>query len=639
MKNIWKSPVAGAATIILLTVGAYIPAIRGGFIWDDDILVTDNRLVKANDGLYRVWFSTESFDYWPLTSSVWWLEWRMWGDRPMGYHVVNVLLHAANAILVWLILQRLKIPGAWLAGLIFAVHPVNVDTVAWIAELKNTLSMFFYASAILLYLGFDDTGRWRWYGLSLEAFLFALLSKTGVIMLPMVLLGCLWWLHGRVSLKDLRRTAPFFVLSLVLGFVTLWFQHHRIARGFTVPTTGFPTRLAAAGWTPWFYLYKALLPVNLSVVYPKWDTGATRWDSYLPGVLLVGSFALFWWKRRTWGRPALFALGYFVVTLFPVLGFFNQDFHRLSLVADHWQYQSVIGVIALAVAAGAAVVNRVGWRDRYLGVSAIVAVLVILGVATWKRADVYGDSQTLWQDAIIKNPSAWIAHNNLGLALWRQGRSAEGIAQYEQALQIKSDYAEAHYNLGAALQQGGRLPEAIGHYELAVRINPNYGEAHNNLGIALVQTGRIGEGIAQYEAALRVKPDYAAAHNNMAVALKQTGRFREAIGHYEQALRIDPDYAAAYNNLAWLLATITPAEGGDPVRAVPLARRACELTGNKMAGFVDTLAIAYAAAGRFNDAIAAAQKAIELARAAGQTQAVREIETRLELYRVGWTHF
>ena len=186
-----------------------------------------------------------------------------------------------------------------------------------------------------------------------------------------------------------------------------------------------------------------------------------------------------------------------------MLGFFNQDFHRLSLVADHWQYQSVIGVIALAVAAGAAVVNRVGWRDRYLGVSAIVAVLVILGVATWKRADVYGDSQTLWQDAIIKNPSAWIAHNNLGLALWRQGRSAEGIAQYEQALQIKSDYAEAHYNLGAALQQGGRLPEAIGHYELAVRINPNYGEAHNNLGIALVQTGRIGEVIAQFVAALR----------------------------------------------------------------------------------------------------------------------------------------
>ena len=581
----------------------------------------------------------------------------------MGYHVVNVLLHAVNAVLVWLILQRLKIPGAWLAGLVFAVHPVNVDTVGWIAELKNTLSMFFYAVAILLYLRFDEEDHWRWYGLALAAFLLALLSKTAVdgtsrwlwyglslatfllalfsksavVMLPVVLLGCLWWLHGRVCLKDLRHTAPFFVLSLVFGFVTLWFQHHRIVRGFTVPTIGFSTRLVAVGWTPWFYLSKTVLPVALNVVYPKWDIDASRWVSYLPGMLLVGGFALFWWKRGTWGRPLLFALGYFVVTLFPVLGFFNQDFHRLSLVADHWQYQSIAGVIALAVAGGMVVIKRVGWRDRYLGVCASVAVLAILGVATWKRAEVYGDSRTLWQDAIIKNPSAWIAHNNLGLALCRRGRSAEGIAQYEEALRIKPDYAEAYYNLGAALQQVGKLPEAIGQYEQALRINPNYAEAHNNLGIVLSQVGRFAESIAQYEQALRVNPDYAAAHNNLAVALKQTGRFREAIGHYEQALRINPDYAAAYNNLAWLLAILAPADGGDPARAVALAQRACELTANQMAGFVDTLAIAYAAAGRFDDAIAAAQKAIGLARAAGQMQTVNEIETRLDLYRGGRT--
>ena len=249
-----------ALALVVVTFGAYFPALRGGFVFDDDILIVNNPLIHAGDGLYRLWFKAEAADYYPLTESLWWLEWRAWGNNATGYHVVNVLLHAANVVLVWMILQRLKIPGAWLAALVFAIHPVNVATVAWISEQKNTLSMLFYAVAILLYLRFDEENRWRWYGLSLAAFLLALFSKSAVVMLPVVLLGCVWWRRGRVRWNDLLRSMPFFALSLALGLVTIWFQHNRALAGGTVRTVGFPFRLAAAGWAPWFYLYKALLP-------------------------------------------------------------------------------------------------------------------------------------------------------------------------------------------------------------------------------------------------------------------------------------------------------------------------------------------------------------------------------------------
>ena len=251
MKNAGKSLGLRAVLIVVLTVVAYIPAIRGGFIWDDDSYVTDNQTLRSLDGLRKIWVEPKTIlRYYPLTYTCFWGEYHLWKLRPLGYHLVNVLLHAANAVLVWLILRRLKIPGAWVAGLVFALHPVNVATVAWITEHKNTLSMFFYAGAILLYLRFAEEGRWRWYGLSLAAFLLALLSKTAVVMLPVVLLGCIWWLRGRVRWKDFLHSAPFFVLSLVSGWVSVWVENWANSE-VTVRADSFFSRLAGAGWAPW----------------------------------------------------------------------------------------------------------------------------------------------------------------------------------------------------------------------------------------------------------------------------------------------------------------------------------------------------------------------------------------------------
>jgi protein O-mannosyl-transferase len=541
------------ALIILITVIAYLPALRGGFIFDDDILITRNRLIKASDGLHRFWFTTEAADYYPLTGSLWWLEWRLWGGRAAGYHAVNIWFHAINAVLVWLVLRRLKIPGAWLAGLVFALHPVNVATVAWISEQKNTLSMFFYAAAILLYLRFDEEDKTQWYILSLAAFLLALLSKTAVVMLPVVLLGCRWWLHGTVRKKDWLLSLPFFGLSLILGLTTMWFQRYRAMGGYTDRTTSFLSRLAAAGWVPWFYLGKALWPVNLQAIYPKWNVNPSLWISYLPGVLLLGCLALFWWKRASWGRPLLFALGYFVVTLFPVLGFFDQGFYECSLVADHWQYSSIIGVIALVIAAGVALCRRLGPLDRYIGTLAGVALLAILGTASWARCSVYENGQTFWSDTLAKNPNAWLAHNNLGYLLADEGDLAGATWHYREAVRLEPDYADAHNNLGNALLRDGKTEEAIEHFERALQLKPDWPPVQNNLGNALVKMGRLQEAIESYRRAIHGDPDYAEAHYNLGNALWTTQQVPEAIQEYRETLTLQPNFARAHNNLGVLI--------------------------------------------------------------------------------------
>ncbi len=541
-------------TLVKLLVGltfiAYLPALRGGFVFDDGPLIIMNRLVRAHDGLYRFWFTTEASDYYPLTGSFWWLQWRVFGYHAIGYHAVNILLHTANAILVWVILLRLKIPGAWLAGLVFALHPVNAATVAWISEQKNTLSMLFSAVAFLLYLRFYEDGRWRWYGFSLAAFLLALFSKTAVVMLPVVLLGCVWWVRGRLRWKDLVCSAPFFVFSLALGLVTIWFQHHRALQGHLVRSDGFLARLAAAGWVPWFYLYKTLLPVHLTLMYPKWSIDASRWVSYLPGALLFLCFLVFWRERRTWGRPLLFGLGYFVATLVPVLGFFDQGFYSYSLVADHWQYYSIVGVIALTVAAGEEVFRRIGDQHRWWGMAVAVGMLAMLGAATWQRGCVYASEEALWQDTVSKNPQAWRACINLGAALKQAGKLEAAVGYFEQALRLQPDSAEAHNDLGDALWQQGKMPEAIRHFEQALRIKPQYAEAHGNLGNALAQLGRDQEAIRHFEQALQINPDFAEVHNNLGNALLRQGKIPEAIEHYQQALRIYPEFAEAHLNLA-----------------------------------------------------------------------------------------
>jgi tetratricopeptide (TPR) repeat protein len=590
-----------ALILVILTFVAYQPTWHAGFIWDDDDHLTANPAMTAPHGLQMIWSSLAISRYYPLTLTNFWVQHRFWGLNPLPYHLVNIALHAINGILVFLVLRRLRIPAAWLAATMWVLHPVNVESVAWITELKNTQSGFFFFAALLCFLQFEAKGQNRWYALALLCGAGAFLSKPSTVVLPLVLLLCVWWERGSWRRKDLVRTLPFFAMALFMSALTVVEQRNNIARQGTAEwSPGVAERIVVAGKAVCFYAGKVFWPVNLTFVYPRWEVTANSIWSWLPLAGVVACIIVLWvWRQRSWARAGLFGVGFFVTALLPVLGFFDVFYFRYSFVADHFQYLASLGLIACATSGIAQFLGRNRLSSAWVVNVIYAALLLTLTGLTWEQTHIYRNPETLWRDTLTKNPQCWMAHGNLGVVL------------------VSLD----------------RMPEAIEHFREALRIDPNLVDTRYNLGVALEQTGQPKEAIGQYEQALRIRPNYIKAHINLGMALVRQGKIREAVEQYEQALRIQPDYPKAQNNLAWLLATRN--DFVDPVRAVALAERACQLTNNRVAAYVDTLAAAYAAAGRFNDAIATAEKAVELARAAAQPQLIAKTEARLELYRAG----
>ena len=550
MKVLWRSPALAGVLIVLLTVVAYLPAMRGGFIWDDDDHLTENPAMTAAHGLRQIWTSLAVSRYYPLTLTSFWVQRRLWGLNPLPYHAVNIALHAANAVLIFLLLRRLRVPAAWLAAALWALHPVCVESVAWVTELKNTQSGFFFFLALLCFVRFEERPTWSLYALTLLCATAAMLSKPSTVVLPAVLLLVVWWQHGRWQRSDWLRTAPLFAFAVGMSALTILEQRGHIGRGGPHEILGYPERLLLAGKIVWFYLGKIVWPVDLMFIYPRWKLDANSWVNWLPLVAAIVAGAVLWKLRhRLSGRVCLFGFGYFAVLLLPVSGFFDIYFFRYSFVGDHFQYLACLGPVTLLTAC---VISPI--RSQPVRMTIAVLLLLLFASHTWQYSRVFKNDKTLWCDTLAKNPDAWMAHNNLGFELFRSGKIEDAITEYRTSLRLKPDNVEARSNLGFALAERGALSEAIAEYEAALKIQPNYAEAHNNLGLALARQGKFAQATAEYQEALRMNPEFAEAHTNLGNILASEGKIAAAMGEYAMALRIKPDDARAHYNRAVVLA-------------------------------------------------------------------------------------
>lgn len=564
-------PILGGVILIALaTAHVYWPCRHGDFLWDGNLLITDNAMVKAPDGLFRIWFTREPVDYWPMTNSMFWLEWHLFGDNPTGYHVTNVVFQILNALLIWLILRRLSVPGAFLAALLFAVHPVNVESVAWIAQLKNVLSMFFFLVSVLWFLnaepdligstqlfanqpaGPDHRSPYdhsNWLGLSLLAFALAMLSKGSVAILPLILLLLVWWKRRRIDLVDLLRAAPFFLVAIVLTCVNIWFQTH--GSGETIRFVTPLERLLGAAAVPWFYLYKALLPFDLAFIYPQWKVDAHNILWWLPliatlsvtGLLLLG-------RRNLFIHALLVAWLFFCFALIPVMGLVDIYFMKFSLVSDHYQYIAIVSVLAL-VAALIVRLDRVGLYHLGCAVGALLAIVFV--VLARQQTLPYRDSEGFYQFIVDKNPECWMAYVNRGVARFQSGQVDSAIENYEKALQLDNNSIEGHTGLGVAFMAKGLYDAAIKHFHEALRVKPDYPPAHGNLGLALVKVGDKDYAVREMQTSLQLNFNQPQISFNLAHLLKQLGHYPEALKQYQETIRLDPDNAEVRSNYGELL--------------------------------------------------------------------------------------
>jgi len=573
---LWHRHWLAALFLVAMIVTAYARARSGGFIWDDESHLTQNPCIVGPLGLKEIWTSTRAV-YYPLVLTSFWGLHKLVGLSPSPYHILNVLMHAGSAVLLWRVLRQLAVRGAWLGAALWALHPVMVQSVAWITELKNTQSCLFYLLSILCFLKFDTESqpsrRWWRFGGAVLFFILAITSKPSTVMLPVVLALCVWWRKGRIRRRDVVALVPFTLISALASVWTIWEQKFHAGAVGAEWAQRWPERIIVAGRAIWFYLGKLVWPHPLVFIYPRWEINSAQLTAYLPLLAALAALAALWLIRGKWSRPVFFAAAYFVISLFPVLGFFSVYFFRYSFVSDHFQYLASMGPLALAGAGIASLIGRlpselasntdatqfsagntVATRWTYfLGAAVIGLLLLMLGVLTWRQSAIYHDVVTLYTATLAKNPGCWMAHYNLGIALHDQGETDQAITHYRQAIALRSNYAEAHYNLGRLLAEKGEFSDAITHYEKALAINPADAEAHNNLGATLFQSGRIDDAIPHYQKALEIQPNYAAASCNLANALLSKGDTDGAIGYYLAGLALSPNQADAQYNLATAL--------------------------------------------------------------------------------------
>ncbi|MDD9932104.1 MAG: tetratricopeptide repeat protein [Myxococcales bacterium] len=532
----------------------YQPMWSAGFIWDDDAHITPPQL-RSLQGLARIWFEPGTTQqYYPLTESLFWLQYRLWGEAPLGYHITNILLHVCTAILFGYLLRRLAVPGAFLAAGIFLVHPVHVESVAWITEQKNTLSAAIFMAAAIAYLRFDESRRRAPYLAALGFAVLALLAKIVTLVLPFALLVCLWWRDGKLGLrKHVLPLVPFVAAGIVFGLITLRVEADLERPAAAVFELTLLEQGLLAGRSLWFYIGKLLWPHPLLFFYPRWEIDAGQLWQYLYPAAAVAALVLLWWLRRRTRAPVAALLAFGIIQA-PMLGFLDIYAFIYSFVADHWQYLGSTALIALAAGALATALRHRGLWGRPGGHALCLAPLALLALLSFRQSGMYANSEALYRATIAGNPDSWIAHNNLAGVLVSAGRVREALPHCKRAAELMPESYETHHNYARALLAAEQPGKAIEHFALAARLDPRRQEVHLGMGAALVAAGRNAQAIAALRNGMALGPAAASDHYDLGRALAAEGMHPEAIRQYRRALQLAPDSSEVLNNLGTALA-------------------------------------------------------------------------------------
>jgi tetratricopeptide (TPR) repeat protein len=549
----WKL-ILQAGGIVTAVFCVFWPALNGGWIGDDYLYITTNSLLYDPARLWKAWFQPGSFiEYYPIEQSVQFFQWQLWRNDTFGYHLTNIVLHATSALLVWRLLSKFGLRLAWLGGLIFAVHPMAVDSVALVNELKSALSLPPFLLAMCFYMDYEERGRSRDYGLALGFFVAAMLCKITMALFPVVILLYAWWKRNRVGWGDLAASVPFFAISVTLCLTTIWSgAWYMELQGNAPAVTSHGSllfRLALAGQIISFYFSRCFLPLAPMPIYPRWTVDPSLPWQFLPWPILGGTIFYLWTKRETWGRHALLGLGFFLIMLAPFLGLNWVSYMNDTWVLEHLLYIPMIGLIALAVAGLEQIDDQLPQSYHRYGIGFVAGLIALLAFQSRAYAEKFVDEETLSSYTIAYNPRSAMAHANLGHALVQKGRVDQAMTEFKTALEINPDSDDANYCLGVAYAQKGDLDEAIAHYQKALTTNPRIAEAELNLGNALLQKGDVEGAITHYQKSLKINPSYPDAHNSLGNAFLQKNQVDGAMAEFQKALGLNPSYAEAHNNL------------------------------------------------------------------------------------------
>jgi protein O-mannosyl-transferase len=461
-----------ALLLLAVTVLVYAPCLHGTFIWDDEAYISQNSALTSVQGLHDIWLKPGAVQqYYPVTFTAFWLEYHLWGLNPLGYHLVNVLLHGLNAILLWCILSNLGVSGAWIAAWLFALHPVMAESVAWMTELKNVLSTFFYLLTVMLLLKprkNEQTSATD--GLALALFLCALLSKSITVTLPVVFLLLSRWMGKSWDRKLVFRILPFLATALGVGLFTIYVEHHLVRAQGTPWDFSVVQRLGLAGRAFWFYLGKLFYPTSLAFIYPRWalDHSTLAAGSLCLALALLAAAA---YGQKWWGKLPFAGLLFFALSLMPALGFSSFYFMRFSFVADHFQYLASIGIFMLAgwVISGALESLQVPLPTAF-GLALVMLFDFNFALATNRQARKYSDPAELWEQTVSLNPDSAIAHHNLGIALSERGRLNEAVAHLRTAEALDPSFPQTHLALAYLALRANRREDAQHQYQEAIRL-------------------------------------------------------------------------------------------------------------------------------------------------------------------------